>query len=222
MLDGWMRRIIDPPLDRIGARLAHAGVSANVLTGTSLAAGLAAALSIAFRFDGAALLLLGANRLLDGLDGAVARASQRTDRGGFIDIVFDFAVYGAIPLAFAWREPQAFALPAAMLLFSFYVNGASFLAYAAVAARRGLVSTARGIKSIYFTAGLAEGTETILFFSAMILAPGWFPALAYCFAGLTLLSAIARVILAWRAFPDGESGENEPDSPATPWPDPPS
>jgi hypothetical protein len=56
-------------------------------------------------------------------------------------------------------------------------------------------------------AGLAEGTETILFFSAMILWPAWFPVLAHAFAGLTLISALARVVLAWQAFRD--NGENE-------------
>jgi phosphatidylglycerophosphate synthase len=152
----------------------------------------------------AALALFAMNRLLDGLDGAIARASRRTDRGGFIDIVFDFAIYGAFPLAFALREPDAFAVPAAVLLFSFYVNGASFLAFAAVAAKRGIDSSARGIKSIYFSAGLMEGTETILFFMAMILLPSWFPVLASAFAGLTIMSALARVTLAWSAFRDEE------------------
>ncbi|KFG70050.1 CDP-alcohol phosphatidyltransferase family protein [Microvirga sp. BSC39] len=203
MLDGWMRRRIDPPLDRLGQGLAQAGVSADAMTLAGLGVGLVAALMIALQFDVAALVLFGLNRLLDGLDGAIARSTRRTDRGGFLDIVLDFAIYGAIPLAFALRDPGAFALPAAVLLFSFYVNGASFLAFAAVAAKRGMSSDIRGIKSIYFTAGFMEGTETILFFAAMILLPGHFPILAYAFAGLTVMSALARVTLAWHAFRDG-------------------
>ncbi|HZH52378.1 MAG TPA: CDP-alcohol phosphatidyltransferase family protein [Microvirga sp.] len=204
MLDGLARRVIDPPLDRVAARLARAGISADALTMLGLAAGLGAALMIPLRLDLTALLLFALNRLLDGLDGAVARATNRTDRGGFLDIVFDFAIYGAIPLAFALREPEVFALPAAVLLTSFYVNGASFLAFAAVAAKRGLDTQARGIKSIYFSAGFMEGTETILFFLAMILVPAWFPVLAYAFAGLTFMSALARVTLAWHVFRDEE------------------
>jgi phosphatidylglycerophosphate synthase len=202
MLDGWMRRRIDPPLDRLGQGLAKAGFSADAATLLGLGLGLTAALMIVLQLDGAALVLFGLNRLLDGLDGAIARSTRRTDRGGFLDIVLDFAVYGAIPLAFALRDPDALALPAAVLLFSFYVNGASFLAFAAVAAKRGMSSNLRGIKSIYFTAGFMEGTETILFFAAMILFPQHFPVLAYAFAGLTLMSALARVTLAWHAFRD--------------------
>jgi phosphatidylglycerophosphate synthase len=206
MLDGWARRIIDPPLDRIGRVLARHGATADAITMLGLVMGLAAALAIILRLDLLAFILFATNRLLDGLDGAVARASRRSDRGGFLDIVLDFAVYGAVPFAFALREPGAFALPAAVLLLSFYVNGASFLAFAAVAAKRGLDSQARGIKSIYFSAGFMEGTETILFFLAMILVPPWFPILAYAFAGLTFMSALARITLAWHAFRDEDEG----------------
>jgi len=202
MLDGIMRRVIDPPLDRLGGALARRGVSADALTLAGLLTGVSAAAAIVGSADGAALALLLLSRLLDGLDGSVARATRRTDRGGFIDIVFDFAFYGAIPLAFAIREPAGYALPAAVLLFSFYANGASFLAFATVAAKRGLESRIRGVKSIYFTAGLAEGTETIVVFAAMIVLPAWFPILAYGFAGLTLMSAVSRVALAWTAFRD--------------------
>jgi phosphatidylglycerophosphate synthase len=202
MLDGWVRRRIDPSMDRLGQGFARAGISADAVTLAGLGLGLFAALMIVLELDGAALVLFGLNRLLDGLDGAIARSTRRTDRGGFLDIVFDFAIYGAIPLAFALRDPGTFALPAAVLLFSFYVNGASFLAFAAVAAKRGMSSDVRGIKSIYFTAGLMEGTETILFFAAMILLPQHFAVLAYAFAGLTVMSALARITLAWHAFRD--------------------
>jgi phosphatidylglycerophosphate synthase len=179
-----------------GTRSREGGHAADAVTMLALVAGLAAALMIVLRAETAALALFAVNRLLDGLDGAIARASRRTDRGGFLEIVFDFAVYGAIPLAFALREPGIFAVPAAVLLMSFHVNGASFLAFATVAAKRGIVSSVSGVKSIYFTAGFMEGTETILFFVAMILAPAWFPVLAYAFAGLTFMSALARVALA--------------------------
>lgn len=202
MLDGWMRRRLDPSLDRWGEALAKAGIGADTLTFLGCAAGLGSALALAFGLDAAALALFVINRILDGLDGAVARATHRTDRGGFLDIVCDFAVYGAVPMAFAFRAPDLYALPAALLLFSFYVNGTSFLAFAAVAAKRGMESATRGIKSIYFTAGFMEGTETIVFFIAMIIFPAWFPILAYFFAGLTFMTALARATLAWHIFRD--------------------
>ena len=208
MLDGLARRLIDPPLARAGRALAGRGVPADGLTAVGLILGLGSATAVASRADLLALLLLVLNRTVDGLDGAVARASRRTDRGGFLDIVFDFVVYGAVPLAFAIRDPAANALPACALLFAFYVNGASFLAYATVAAKRGLETTGRGVKSIYFTAGLADGTETIACFVAMMVWPGLFPPLAYGFAALTGASALARVALAWGAFRDDAAGKD--------------
>ncbi|MGL4439571.1 MAG: CDP-alcohol phosphatidyltransferase family protein [Bosea sp. (in: a-proteobacteria)] len=200
MIDAVMRRLIDPPLLAAGRTLAARGVSANAVTLIGLAKGLGCALAIWLQLDFLALVLLLCGRLCDGLDGAVAAATSRTDRGGFLDIVCDFIFYGAVPLAFALREPDLNALPAVVLLFSFYVNGATFLAYAAIAAKRGLETSSHGHKTIYFTAGLAEGTETILVFVVMLLLPGWFGALAYGFATLVGITALSRAMIAWTTF----------------------
>lgn len=200
MFDGRLRAIIDPPLDAAGRALARRGLSADHVTLGGLALGLGCALAVSLGHDLAALVLLAASRLFDGLDGAVARATKPSDRGGFLDIACDFLFYGAVPLAFALREPAANALPAAALLFAFYVNGATFLAFAVMAAKRGLETTQRGVKSLYFTAGLAEGAETIACFAAMMLWPSSFPVLALAFATLTLVTALGRVILAWTTF----------------------
>ncbi|MFY8040553.1 MAG: CDP-alcohol phosphatidyltransferase family protein [Bosea sp. (in: a-proteobacteria)] len=200
MLDGLMRQIIDPPLLLAGRVLARNGVQADAVTAFGLVLGLGCAAAIWLGFDMLALALLLAGRLCDGLDGAVAAARQRTDRGGFLDIVCDFVFYGAVVLAFALRDPAANAVAAAVLLFSFYVNAATFLAYAAIAAKRGLETTSRGHKTIYFTAGLAEGSETIGVFIAMLLLPEWFSVLAYGFAALVLVTALSRSIIAWTTF----------------------
>lgn len=197
MLDGTARRLIDPPLMAAASLLARAGVSADALTGLGLAFGLSSGACVATGSFGLALLFLAASRLCDGLDGAVARLTRPTGRGGFIDIVSDFVFYGAIPLGFALVAPALFALPAAFLLFCFYVNGATFLAFAAVAAGRGLQTEARGPKSLYFTAGLAEGTETIVTFVLMMLVPALFPALAVLFGLACLVTAGSRAWLAW-------------------------
>jgi phosphatidylglycerophosphate synthase len=200
MLDGVVRQWIDPSLDRLGQRLAARGVSADHLTLAGLCAGFGCAAAIVASWDMAALLLLAIGRMLDGLDGAVARAAQPTDRGGYLDIVCDFIFYGAVPLAFAMRDPALNALPAAVLLAVFYANGASFLAFSAIAAKRGMGSGMRGPKALYYTTGLAEGTETIAVFMAMILWPEWFGFIAYGFAAVCALTCLSRILLAWRLF----------------------
>jgi phosphatidylglycerophosphate synthase len=201
LLDGALRRRIDPLLDRAGGALARRGVAADWVTLAGFAAGLAAAATIWLAWPApATLLLFAASRIADGLDGAVARASRPSDFGGFLDILCDFAFYGAIPLAFALRDPGANALAAAALLFSFYVNGTSFLAFAAIAAKRGEDEKPRGPKSLVFSAGLMEAAETFAVFVAMILRPDWFPALALGFAALCLVTAGLRAAMAARRF----------------------
>jgi phosphatidylglycerophosphate synthase len=206
MLDGQFRRLIDPPLDRLGRRLAAMRIDADQITLTGFALGMLCAVAIVARWDATALIFLALNRFADGLDGAVARASRLSDRGGFLDIVCDFIVYGAVPLAFALRDPSLNALPAAALLAAFYANGASFLAFSAMAAKRGLETTDRGVKSLYFTAGLMEGAETIAFFVAFILFPQWFALLACVFAALCMLTCLSRMMLAWRVFGVDDAG----------------
>jgi phosphatidylglycerophosphate synthase len=200
MFDGLLRQWIDPALNRAGGRLAARGWRADQVTLAGFGLGLVAAGLIAGGASGGmALLALLANRLADGLDGAVARARGKTDFGGFLDIVADFAFYGMVPFAFAVRA-DGNALPAAFLLLSFYVNGASFLAFAVLAEKNGMTTQSRGDKSLYFTAGLMEGFETILILAAMCLWPGLFAPLAWAFGMLCLVTAAARVALARRSF----------------------
>ena len=193
MLDAAARRLIDPPLNRAGRAIAARGWTADGVTLAGLALGLLAALLVALGLPGLALVPLLASRIADGLDGAVARASGTTDFGGYLDIWCDFVFYGAIPLAFVIADPATNGVAGAFLLFTFYVNGTSFLGYAIQAEKRGMETRAQGIKSLYYSNGLLEGTETIVFFVLLCLFPGAFAPLAWVFGGLCLLTAGLRV-----------------------------
>jgi phosphatidylglycerophosphate synthase len=201
MFDSTMRRIIDPPLDRIGRRFAAAGVSANAITLAGFAIGLLAVPALAAEWYGVALALILLNRLADGIDGAVARRSKLTDLGGYLDIVCDFIFYAAIPFGFALGRPEN-AIAAAFLLLSFVGTGTSFLAYAIMAAKRQLTTDRRGSKSLYYLGGLTEGTETIVFFAAVCLWPDGFVPLAYVFGALCWLTTASRALSAWRTLRD--------------------
>ena len=201
MLDAKLRPFIDPPLNRAGAVLARSGVTANGLTFTGLALGLGGAAAIALGHIGWGLALILANRLCDGLDGAVARVRGPSDLGGYFDIVADFAFYVAIPLGFGVMA-AANTLPALVLVASFVLTGVSFLAFAVIAAKRGAETHAHGRKSFFYSTGLAEGAETIAVFIAMCLFPAWFGALAYAYAGLCALTVLQRSALAVSAFRD--------------------
>ena len=205
MFDIAVRRRIDPALDRIARRLAGWGVSADGVTVAAFCIGAAAAAAITFEHHWLGLVLVLLSRLGDGLDGAVARASAArdgsygTDFGGYLDIVLDFGFYALVPLAFVVADPQANAVAGAVLIAAFYFNGASFLAFATAAERRG-DRDVRGHKAFRYTVGIMEGTETIVLFCAMCVFPSWFPAIAYVFAALTLATTLARIALARRTF----------------------
>jgi len=200
MLDKAVQQALRPLMARAAHGLVRLGIGADTITFTGFALGLAAAAAIAFQhfLPGLALLLL--SRLMDGLDGAVARATQPTDRGGFLDITLDFLFYAAIPLAFAIANPAANALPAAVLLAAFIGTGSSFLAFAIVAEKRRLQSVAFPDKSFYFLGGLTEATETIAAFAAMCLWPGHFALIAYSFAALCAITIALRIVWGWQRF----------------------
>ena len=201
MFDRSVRAVIDPALEKIGQLLAGYGVSANTVTWTGFAFGFIAALLIATHNFGWGLMILLVSRLCDGLDGSVARAtSGSTDMGGFLDIVLDFAFYGAIPFAFIVADPQSNALAGGLLLLVFYINGASFLTYAMMVEKRGSKITDRGKKSFLYTAGLAEGTETIGVFILFCLFPDWFSIAAYAFSAVVAVTTISRFAMAYKAF----------------------
>lgn len=199
MLDAKLRPLIDPALNRVGGALADIGISANMLTFAGLAFGLCGAVAIAFGQVWAGLALIIANRVLDGLDGAVARATAPTALGGYFDIVADFAFYVSIPLGFGIMAP-ANTLPAALLIASFVLTGVSFLAFAVIAAERGEETQAHGKKSFFYSTGLAEGAETIAVFIAMCVFPAWFGVIAYAYAGLCVLTVFQRSALAISRF----------------------
>ena len=202
MLDAAARRLIDPSLNRMGRILARRGVSANVVTCVGLVTGLLAALLIALGQPLVALIPLAASRLADGLDGAIARASRPTDFGGYLDIAADFLFYGAIPMAFVWADPAGNGAAGAFLLTSFYVNGTSFLGYAVLAEKYRMQTRAQGIKSLYYSNGLLEGTETIGFFVALCLWPSHFAMMAWIFGALTFATAGLRIWGAAKVFKD--------------------
>ena len=200
MLDARLRRLIDPPLDRLSAALGYGPLTADRVTLIGFLIGLLGVAAIAQGAFGTGLALILVNRFLDGLDGALARRQGVTDLGGFLDIVADFVFYAAVPFGFALADPASNAVPAAFLVLSFMGTGSSFLAFAAMAAKRGLSTELRGRKSLYYIGGLTEGTETIAAFTLACLWPAWFPLIAWVFGALCWLTTATRVAAAWQAL----------------------
>ncbi|PIQ28379.1 CDP-alcohol phosphatidyltransferase [bacterium (Candidatus Blackallbacteria) CG17_big_fil_post_rev_8_21_14_2_50_48_46] len=199
MLDAWLRPHIDRPLQAIAEQLEKVGLHANAVTLIGFCLGLAAASALAWRQFGWGLGFFLLNRLLDGLDGALARRLGPTDFGGYLDIVSDFLVYALLVFAMALAQPDS-ALHASLLLFSFMGTSTTFLAYAILAAKRNLHTQARGPKAFYYLGGLTEGSETLIFFCILFLIPEQFKLLALIFSAMCLLTTFSRMLSAWHSF----------------------
>jgi phosphatidylglycerophosphate synthase len=194
MLDRAANTALMPLFQVIARGLVRAGIGADAVTLAGFGIGVAAAVAIALQSHSLGLVLLLASRLADGLDGPVARLTQPTDRGAYLDICLDFLFYASIPLAFAIANPAANALPAAVLLAAFIGTGSSFLAFAVLAQKRGVASSDYPNKGLYYLGGLTEATETLICFGLMCVWPDKFAWWAYGFAALCALTIATRII----------------------------
>ena len=192
---------MDHYLNPVGRGLAACGVTANLLTIIGALFGLFAAICVASQLFGIAFWLILLNRVADGLDGAVARASGSTDFGGFLDIVCDFIFYSGIPFAFAFVRPEN-GIASAFLIFSFVGTATSFLAFAILAEKHNISTAIRGEKTFFYLGGLTEGMETILLLLAMVIFPHYFIPMAFGFGFLCWITTMTRVYTAYRQFSD--------------------
>ena len=203
MLDAHVRPLVDRCLNPVGRLLARVGITANQISVIGFGFGLAAALAVMLGSEPAAVVLIAANRICDGLDGAVARASGTSDLGAYLDITLDFLFYSAIPFAFAVADPEK-ALAASFLIFSFVGTGSSFLAFAIIAQKRGISTEIRGKKGFFYLGGLTEGSETIIFLLIVAYWPDLFVPLAFVFGSLCWVTTATRVWHAFERFSDRE------------------
>lgn len=213
MLDAVFRPLVDPALYPVAKMLAKTRVNPDHVTVAGLVIGLVGCAFLAYGHGYVALVCLLLNRAADGLDGPLARAralhesnfDHQGDKGGFIDIVFDFIVYAAYPLAAAIgiATDKAY-LAAAFVTFGFVCAGTSFLAYALIAEKKGLIVSSKDKpaerKGFFQTVGLMEGTEILIFLSLICLFPQLFVPLAWIFGMLYIATCIARVLQACEDF----------------------
>lgn len=197
MLDQRARALYAPAVGRVAARAAGAGISAGTVTAFGLAIGVGACVAAALGAWGVALILWLANRTLDGLDGAIARRTRASDLGGMLDFLADFVVYGGFVVAVAIAIPDA-RLAGTVLLAAYLLNNVALLSFASLIEKREL-----GLgdeRSLRFTVGLTEGTETILAYAAICLLPDHAATIAWIFAAMVMVTVLQRVALAHRTL----------------------
>lgn len=204
MLDRWTIQWLRPPLRSVAEFMGKKGVKPDLVTCCGFILGICAIPALAMNWYMVALIFIVLNRVVDGIDGALARITTQKDAGGFLGIVLDFMFHSGVIFCYALADVENNALPAAALIFSFVGTGTSFLAYAIMAEKRSLVSITYPRKGFYYLGGLVEAHETITFFVAICLWSGNIPTLAWCFFGLCLLTTMTRVWGRYRTLVDDE------------------
>ncbi|MBD5770045.1 CDP-alcohol phosphatidyltransferase family protein [Marinomonas colpomeniae] len=200
MLDPFFIKQLKTPLRNVAMKLDAVGIKANHITFFGFVMGMLAVPSLSQEYYGLAVIFIIINRLMDGLDGAVARVQGPTDLGGYLDITLDFIFYSAVIFGFALANPADNALAASFVIFSFMGTGSSFLAFAIMAEKRNIKSLDYGGKSLYFIGGLAEGAETIAFLILICLVPAHFALLAYIFGTVCWVTTATRIYAAYRTL----------------------
>ena len=197
MFDAALRARGGPLLDSAVGPLARAGLTPEALTALGLAAGVGACVAVGVRAWGLALGLWLLNRLLDGLDGPLARRRGATELGGLLDFSADFVVYAGFIVGVALAHPGA-RLACVVLLATYLVNNVVLLGFSSMVERLGLELGDE--RSLRFTTGLAEGAETIVVYVLFCVLPGASTTIAWSFAALVALTALQRVLAAVRVL----------------------
>ena len=177
-----------PTLDRLARRIADAVVPPLALTGAGWLAGAAACVVVASQNWLLSLLPWLVNRLLDGLDGPVARRWAATELGGFLDIVADFSIYSGFVVAVAVPDAR---LARVALLSASYISGTAFRALSSLLESRGTGD--RDERSLRFVGGLAQGTETVIVYVLFCLFPANAATIAWVLAAAVAITAVQRV-----------------------------
>ncbi len=233
MIDAPLRRMLDRPLTTVASILDRPWVSPDRITVVGLTAGIASAGAAAVQWWPLAFALWMLSRVLDGLDGALARrrrsaavmsaaagpaaaaasgsavggangspASVATgEAGGYLDIVCDFVIYGAVVVGVAIGVANGFGAPwwpFLLVMLTYYVNGAAFLAFSSIAERTG--RTLDDGRSLSFLGRIAEGTETIVVHSLWLLFPVIAWQLAIVWAAFVGISAVQRIVVGYRSL----------------------
>ena len=201
MFDRHLQKLTQKPLSFF-AKIILKYLSANQITILGFILGLIMCLFIYLELFFLAIFFLILNRICDGLDGVMARLTVPTYLGAYLDIVLDFIFYSSFILIFGLLDTTNIII-SCLLLFSYICTGTTFLAQAIVQPKLDLVQNDESLdidipKSFYYSAGLIEGTETILFMTLCLLFPNLYFFFGLIFSILCLLTALSRILIFYK------------------------
>ena len=188
MIDSLVRPHITSKMDIFALKLSQSGLSPNKLTYIGFAFGFAGCFFVGMQMYPLGLLLILIALVFDGLDGAVARATQSTELGAWLDMMSSVILFAMFPFFFMLSQTEH-SMGAGILLFTYLLMGMANLSYDYFAMKRG----APPAKS-----GLVESGEIIIFIVLSCLYPPGFSFFAAALAIMNLAAAIIRMTLTYK------------------------
>ena len=176
------------------------GISANMVSILGFVIGLLAINFLAMSNFASALICILLNRFCDALDGALARHTQVTEFGIFLDATLDYVFYAGLIFGFALANPYENAVAATFLLFAFTSSACAMLAYAVVAYKNNSRQKLEITKSPFYLGGFAQGFETFVGMIILCLLPSAFLPIAIILGVLCFVKACSVVITAYYNF----------------------
>ncbi len=187
MLDSKARKYIQKGMDAIAKYSGLIYLHPNVITSLAFALGLICAYTISKGYTIAAFVLLWVSGGLDVLDGTVARLTNKSSKfGAYLDMIFDRMVEAAIILGFYFFAP-VHSLTYLLFFVAVLFNFTTFML-------AGNLFANTGVKSMHYDFGLAERTETFIFFSLLILFPSYIVIILNIFNALIFVTGIIRIV----------------------------
>lgn len=197
MFDDRVRRLLGPVLRTPAAALDRLGIGPNLVTVAGFVISLGAAAAVAGGLVAVGMALWLASRLLDALDGAVARIrGSGTPFGGFLDITLDMASYSLMAVGFAVRQPEQWLLW--LLVLVGYLLCITTVAVLSSLLERARVAVGDNDRSLQFTAGFAEAGETTVVYLVVAMAPQWATPVLIGWVIVLAATVVQRVLLARR------------------------
>ena len=198
MFDIQLRSIKDKIFDPCCHLVPHS-VTPHQITGFAYFFGILSSLFASHNFVIASLIFWSLNRVLDCLDGALARHRKiASDLGGFLDLLGDFIIYSLLPLAIATGSDgtSRIWIAVAVLEATFHVNNFILFYLAAISEKyqRGRDAKSKELTSVMMRPALIEGAESGLLFTAMLAFPSYLEGLTWLMAGLVSIGIVQRTI----------------------------
>mgnify|MGYP001087299351 CR=1 FL=1 len=200
MMDKPLRQVKEQTLIPLAGTLVN-HVHPLTITGIGFAFGLLGGISVYVGWMLPALIFWIINRLFDGLDGTLARiTNKQTDLGGYVDLLAYHVIYAFIPIMLALRadSAQTYALTLFMLGI-FYVNAASWMALSAIIEKNQHDRReSRQFTTLNMPGGLIEGVETVIFYTSFLMFSAWIDVLFLIMTVLVAITIGQRLYWAFR------------------------